>query len=121
MYSISFPNMFGTATTNLTEDHTATLSNIKLLLNTWKKSLFGDPFFGTKIKEYVYEQNNIILHDIIIDNIYMSIKQFIPQVYLTRKDIKIQAEKTSIYITINCINKIDNQPDMFNIELVVTE
>ena len=121
MYSIDFPNMFNTASTNLVEDHTATMSNISLLLNTWKKSLFGDPFFGTKIKEYVYEQNNIILHDIIADNIYMSIKQFIPQVHLTRKDIKITAKNTSIYITINCINKIDNEPDMFNIELVVTE
>ena len=121
MYSIDFPNMFSTAKTNLIEDHKATLSNIQLLLNTWKKSLFGAPYFGTRIKEFIFEQNNIILHDIIIDNIYTSIKEFIPQEYVTRKDIKVSAKNTSVYITINCINKIDNKPDMFNIELMIDE
>ena len=121
MYSINYPDMFGTATTKLAEDHNATLSNISLLLSSWKNSLFGDPYFGTRIKEYIYEQNNIILHDIIIDNIYTSIKEFIPQVYLTRKDITIKAENSSIYVTIHCINKLDNQPDMFSIELVTQD
>lgn len=121
MYSIKFPDMFGTAVTNLVEDHEATISNMRLLLASWKTSLFGDPYFGTKVKEFIYEQNNVILHDIIIDNLYTSLKQFIPQVHLTRKDITIVADRTSLYATINCINKIDNQPDMFSIELMVAE
>lgn len=121
MYSIKFPDMFSTAKTNLIENHEATLSNVQLLLSTCKKSLFGDPYFGTRIKEFIFDQNNIILHDIIIDNIYNSLRDFIPQIYVTRKDIKVRAENTSVYITINCINKIDNKPDMFNIELMVDE
>lgn len=121
MFSIKFPDMFSSGKTNLVENHEATLSNISLLLQTWKRSLFGDPYFGTKIKEYIYEQNNIILHDIIVDNIYMSLRDFIPQIHVTRKDIKLRAENTVVYITINCINKIDNTPDMFNIELMVDE
>lgn len=118
MYSIAFPNMFSYAKTNLYEDKQATLSNTKLLLGSFKKSLFGDPYFGTKIKDFVYEQNNIVLQDLIIDDIYIAIKQFMPQVYIKREDIKIISEKYSLYATINCINKLDNQPNMFQIELV---
>ena len=117
MYSIKFPDMFSGAKTNLIEDSTATLSNIKLLLTSWKKSLFGDPYFGTNLKKYIYEQNNIILRDIIIDDIFVSLQTFIPQISLKRSDIKISLNKTEIYATINCINKIDNQPNMFEIKL----
>ena len=121
MYSIAFPDMFSSARTNLYEDHTATLSNTKLLLGSFKKSLFGDPYFGSKIKDFVYEQNNIVLQDLIIDDIYVAIKQFMPQVAIQRKDISIKSKNNSLYATINCINKLDNQPNMFQIELVTSD
>lgn len=121
MYSIAFPEMFSSARTNLYEDNKATLSNIRLLLGSVKKSLFGDPYFGAKIKDFIYEQNNIVLQDLIIDDIYVSIKQFIPQVSIQRKDITIISKNNSLYATINCINKLDNQPNMFQIELVTAD
>lgn len=121
MYSIAFPDMFSSARTNLYEDQTATLSNTKLLLGSFKKSLFGDPYFGSKIKDFVYEQNNIVLQDLIIDDIYVAIKQFMPQVAIQRKDISIKSKNNSLYATINCINKLDNQPNMFQIELVTSD
>lgn len=121
MYSIAFPEMFTTAKTNLVEDNTATLSNIKLLLASWKKSLLGDPYFGTNLKKFIYEQNNIILQDLIIDDIFVSLQTFIPQISLKRKDIKLISDKTDIYATINCIYKVDNQPNMFQIKLTTDE
>lgn len=121
MYSIAFPEMFKSASTNLVEDNEATLSNMSLLLASWKKSLFGDPYFGTRLKTFIFEQNNVVLRDLIIDEIYVSLKQFIPQIDLKRKDIKIYSNGTGVYTAINCINKIDNQINLYEIELATAE
>lgn len=118
MYSIKFPDMFSYSKTNLIKDNEATLSNTKLLIGAWKNSLYGDPFFGTNVKQYVYEQNNVILRDIIIDDLFESIRMFIPQILVKREWIKITQENQALYATINCINKLDNQPDMFTIRLL---
>ena len=80
MYSIAFPDMFSSSSTLLYKDRDATASNMKLLLGSWKKSLIGDPYFGTNLKRFLYEQNNIILQDLIIDEIYISLHIFMPQV-----------------------------------------
>lgn len=121
MYSIAFPEMFKSASTNLVEDNEATLSNMSLLLASWKKSLFGDPYFGTRLKTFIFEQNNVVLRDLIIDEIYVSLKQFMPQIDLKRKDIKIYSNGTGVYTAINCINKIDNQINLYEIELATAE
>lgn len=117
MYSIAFPNMLSSAKTNLVKDHEATMSNMRLLLASWKTSLFGDPYFGTNIKTFIYEQNNIILRDIIIDDIYLSLQEFLPQVSLKRSDITLTLKNQDIYCTINCMNKLDSQVNLYEINL----
>lgn len=117
MYSIEFPNMFKSASTRLVKDSAATLQNIKLLLESCKGELLGDPYFGSKIKRYIYEQNNIILRDIIVDDLLVCLQTFIPQILVNRKDIVLKSDGTDIYATINCINKIDNEPSLFEIRL----
>lgn len=117
MYSIAFPDMLNSADTRLVKDKDATMSNLRLLLACWKQSLFGDPYFGTNIKRFVHEQNNIILRDIIIDDIFVSIQEFMPQIYIKREDIKISIKKTEVYCTINCINKLDNEVNLYEINL----
>lgn len=117
MYSIAFPNMLSSAKVNLVKDREATKSNLRLLLLSPKYSLLGDPYFGNLLLTYLYEQNNTVLRDIIIDEIYMCITTFMPQLSLTRKDIKITSDKTDIYAQINCINLIDKQPDLYVINL----
>lgn len=117
MKSIAFPNMFNSANTRLVSESEATLQNIKLLLESTRGSLLGDPYFGTKLKRYIYEQNNIILRDIIIDEILVAIQTFIPQVKITRKDIEIISDKSDIIVTINCINKLDSTVNTYQINL----
>ena len=117
MYSIAFPNMLSSAKTNLIKDNDATMSNMRLLLASWKTSLFGDPYFGTNIKTFIYEQNNIILKDIIIDDIYLSLQEFLPQVVVNRSDIKLTLKNQEIYCTITCINKLDSQVNLYEINL----
>lgn len=121
MYSIKFPDMLSSANTNLVEDREATMSNMRLLLASWKTSLFGDPYFGTNIKRFIYEQNNIILQDLIIDDIYVSLKDFMPQLVLSRNDIKVQSKNNSVYVSINCINRLDNEINLYEIDLMSDE
>ena len=117
MISIAFPNMFNSASTNLVEGSKATLQNISLLLESCRGSLLGDPYFGSNLKSYIYEQNNIILRDIIVDHLMVALQTFIPQIHVTRKDITLVSDQASITAVINCINKLDNEVNTFNIKL----
>ena len=121
MYSIAFPKMFDSAHTLLYQDHQATLSNLKLLLASERTSLLGDPYFGTVLKRIIFEQNDAVLVDIIIDEIYTSILTFMPQIKLTRSDITVTSNGIDVYANIKGINLIDYQTDMFTINLTETE
>lgn len=121
MYSIKFPDMLSSVETNLTLDHPATSQNLLLMLKSDKGSLFGDPYFGTIIKKMLYDQNNIVLHNLLIDELYTSIVTFMPQIKLSRNDIRLSCTKEAIYVTIEALNLIDYQIDLFNIKLTEDE
>ncbi len=121
MNSLAFPNIFNNTSTNVIEGHEATLSNLKLLLASSKNSLFGDPYFGTVIKKLIFEQNNKILQDIVIDEIYTSILQFIPQILLDRKNISITSDGVDLYANIKTQNILDYETDMYSINLISYE
>lgn len=117
MYSIGFPNMLSGATTNLISGKEATMSNLKLLLGSIKTSLLGDPFFGTNLKRYIYGNNDVILRDLIIDEIYTSIIEFMPQVYLQRNNITVVQNGVDMYANIECINTVNNELNLYVINL----
>lgn len=97
MKSVGFPKMINNKTsTNIIEDREATRNNIKNLLGSEKGSLFGDPYFGIRLKYYLFEQNSRVLKDILIDEIYSQIKVFIPQVFINRRDIDIIQTKRGV-------------------------
>ena len=117
MNSISFPTMFTTTKTLLHNEHDATATNLLLLLCSNKEELFGDPYFGTKIRKYIYEQNNYILRDILIDDIYMAIYTFMPQIEVSRNDIKIISDKMDIWAEIKCKNLVNSEWNIYSIKL----
>lgn len=121
MNSLAFPNIFNNTSTNVIEDHKATVNNLKLLLASSKGSLFGDPYFGTLIKKLTFEQNNKILQDIVIDEIYTVILQFVPQLLLDRKNIRITSDGINLYANIRAQNILDYETDMYNINLISYE
>lgn len=121
MKSLAFPNMFSSARTYTVADHEATASNLSLLLKSTRGGLFGDPYFGTILKKVLYEQNTGILQDLVIDEIYTAILAFMPQLKVERKNIKLQAVKDTLYASIQCVNLIDYQLDMYNIALITAE
>ena len=119
MKAIGFPKMFGTTTSSnvITNDKQATLNNIKLLLGSEKTTLFGDPYYGIRLKYYMFEQNGRILKDIIIDEIYTQIKTFIPQVNVNRKDIDIVQDRIGIVANIRVTYLSDYTQDNYSLVL----
>ena len=122
MRSIKFPKMFNPNSTNVwksTEYLDSTKQNTILLLHTTRGELFGDPYFGLMLKKYLFDQNNFVLRDAIIDMIYTQLATFIPQVNVKRKDIEIiqDKEKGKLYCKFYGINQIDYQPNTYNLVL----
>lgn len=118
MNTIEFPKMFNTSNTRvITESKTATTQDLQLLLSCEKGELFGDPFFGIKLKRYVFNQNNHVLRDILIDEIYSQILVFMPQLTVKRNDISIVQKGKDITIRIRAINNVDFTTNMYDLVL----
>lgn len=123
MKSFEFPKMFNSNSSRLTSDLEATKQNTLLLLSTEKGELTYDPFFGIKLKRYLFDQNNYVLKDIIIDEIYTQLAIFVPQLRVNRKDIKItqDKEKGKLYCSFKGINKANYELDTYNLILFEDE
>ena len=119
MHILSWPNIFNSnqQTTNLLSDKEATLRTLRLLLNTEKGELFGDPYFGLRLKRLFFEQSSPILSDLIIDEIYTGIRDFIPQITVHRSDISVLRNKASIQVKVHVIYNQDNTSDLYVINL----
>ena len=121
MYSIKFPDMISGVSTKLVQDKEATSQNLKLVLISDRGSLFGDPYYGSLWRKLIFEQNNEILRDIIIDDILTTIQVFMPQLLTKREDIKVNSDKYSVNIDIKALNLLDYQTDMYSIKLMEDE
>ena len=123
MRTIKFPKMFNTNSTNVwksSEYLEATKQSTKLLLNTTRGELFGDPYFGLMLKRYMFEQNNYVLRDAIIDIIYTQLAIFIPQVKVRREDIDIvqDRQRGKLICEFSGISQIDYTHNTFNLVLL---
>ena len=117
MKSISFPKMISHNYVQTVSDYDATLQNMKLLLGSEKGEFVFDPFFGIRLKRYTFEQNNKILMDILIDEIYEQLVIFMPQLIIKRKDITLVSEMAKIYVNIKARNQKDFSLNSYNLVL----
>ena len=117
MNCISFPKMFTSGYTNRKYDYEATKECLYLLLHCECGEMFGDPEYGVKLKRYYFNQNNYILKDILINEIYTKINIFCPQLILYRKDIKIENVGKMIIGYITCKNNSNFKTDTYEIVL----
>lgn len=121
MKSIKFPNMISHNYVQTVSDEAATLQNLKLLLNSEKGEFTFDPFFGIRLKRYMFEQNNLVLRDILIDEIFEQISIFMPQLIIKRKDITIEPDNYKLYVSIKARNQKDFQLNTYNLVLLDME
>ena len=122
MRSIHFPHMFNTNSTRVwksSEHLNATKQNTKLVLYSERGELIGYPYFGLMLRHFMFDQNNYILRDQIIDMIYTQLAIFIPQVHVERKDITVfqDREKAKLYCEFSGINQIDYQLNTYQLVL----
>ena len=117
MYSFAFPRMFNHTSSNLVQDKEAIRSNMLLLMSSERETLFGDPYYGSQLKKQIFEQSSAIVADLLIDELYTVIVTFMPQVIVSRKDISLFVNKTSLYAEIKYYYVIDNTSDLFTIRL----
>lgn len=108
--------MLSSAKTNLVEDKAATYNNLYLVLKSDQNSLLGDPAYGTRLGGAIYSHTAII-KDLIIDNIYASIKTFIPQLDVDRKNIKVLSSGTRLLGSIQGTNLTDKTVSIYDIGL----
>ena len=117
MNSIEFPKMFNTSNTNIVKDEDASMQNLRVLLGCEKGELFGDPFYGIRLKRYIFDQNNFVLRDILIDEIYTQIMVFVPQFTVRRNDIKIIQDGKDVRIRFKALNNLDYTTNMYDLVL----
>ena len=117
MKSLEFPKMFNSNSTRIKKDIEGTKQNCKLLLSSEKGELFGDPYFGIRLKKYLFNQNNPILKDLIIDEIYTQIALFLPQVRVERKDIHIWQDMAKLYCKFKGVNQANLQEESYALQL----
>ena len=121
MYSIAFPDILTNTNVKLFKDHEATAANLKLMILSNKKGLLGDPYFGTNLQNLLFEQNNQVIKDLIIDEIYVAILNFMPQLLVKREDITITHDLAQVYVNINALNFLDYTTNLYNINITSNE
>ena len=120
--SIAFPNMFTRTSTNIVTDKEATFQNLKYLILSEKGELFGDPFYGVGLKKYLFDQNDTIIKDLVLDDMYTAIATFMPQLRINRNDLKLRTgDKGEIFVDIRAINQLDFTTDLYSIVLLETD
>ena len=121
MYSLAWPNMFTSAETKLVADKEAIKSNLELLFNAEKMELFGDPYFGSFFKPFYFQPNNNIIADLLVDEIYSTITDYMPQLYVDRKDIKVRRNKIDLIVEMKVTYRENNTSDLYVINLTNNE
>ena len=120
--SIAFPNMFTRTSTNFVTDKEATFQNLKYLILSEKGELFGDTFYGVGLKKYLFDQNDTIIKDLVLDDMYTAIATFMPQLRINRNDLKLRTgDKGEIFVDIRAINQLDFTTDIYSIVLLETD
>lgn len=121
MNTIGFPKIFNGNSTVVKYGNEATKQSIRLLVSCESGEFFGDPEFGIRLKRYFFEQNNTILKDILIDELYTKIVAYCPQIYIERKNITIFAKGSKLVANIIYKDQETFVTDMFSLVLFRTE
>ena len=121
MNAVRFPDMITSNKTALVNDREATLQNLETLLLSSKYTLLGDPYFGSNLERLLYESNNVILQDIIIDDVFTVINNYMPQIRVIRNNITVTSDRNNVTVNIRAQNMLDYSFDEYSIRLLTVE
>ena len=119
MYSIAFPNIFNGSKVNLYKDYDAVKSNLVALLSSDKGALFGDPYYGVKLKSLLWEQAyDPIVRDLIKDDVFEAIYSYMPQITVYREDISISVVNNVVMASIKVRSDSGIDSNLYEIQLL---
>ena len=119
MYSIAFPSIFNCSTIKLYKDETAVKSNLRNLLGANRGGLFGDPHFGTALKQILWDQAHPdVAKELIRDEVYEAVLSYMPQTTIDRDTIGVEIEQNVVRITIKAINDLGVYSNLLEISLL---
>lgn len=114
--TFKFPNIvnLNTGRNELTQGEISISTCLALLLRTSPGELFGDPYFGSRLTEYLFDPNRDVLRDIIQDEIYNVVNKYEPRAQITAIDFYVDEYKENIlHIKISYINKNTGLSELF--------
>lgn len=121
MNAVRFPKMFNSNKTAIVRDKEATEQNLKSLLASFKKTLLGDPYFGSNLQKLLFERNNIVLQDLVIDDVFSAINAFMPQIRVIRDNITVTSDGNSVIVNIRAQNLLDYTFSEYTLNLLTVE
>ena len=121
MNAVRFPKMFNSNKTAIVKDKEATEQNLKSLLASFKKTLLGDPYFGSNLQKLLFEHNNVILQDLVIDDVYSVINTYMPQIRVVRNNITVTSDGNSVIVNIRAQNLLDYTFSEYSLNLLTVE
>ncbi len=121
MNAVKFPDMVSNNKTNIVKDLDATKQNYALLLKSFKKTLFGDPYFGVNLQKLFFERNNAVLRDLVIDDVFTATTLFMPQLRVERKNISVTSDGSDVYVNIKAQNMLDYSFVNYSINMLNVE
>lgn len=121
MNAVRFPKMFNSNKTAIVRDKEATEQNLKSLLTSFKKTLLGDPYFGSNLQKLLFEHNNVVLQDLVIDDVFSAINAFMPQIRVIRDNITVTSDGNSVIVNIRAQNLLDYTFSEYTLNLLTVE
>ena len=121
MNAIRFPKIFNTNKAAIVRDKEATAQNLKLLLASFKQTLLADPYFGSNLQKLLFENNNVILQDLVIDDIFSVINTYMPQIRVLRKNINVTSDGNKVEVIIRAQNLLDYSFSEYTLNLLTVE
>ena len=106
--SFAFPEMFDldTGKTKMFTGIRATNSNIGLLLRTSVSEMFGDPYMGSRLVEFLFSPDIELIRDIITDHIRSVLEKQQPNIVVNYVNLEYEENKEDIiYIKIDYYDK----------------
>ena len=122
MYSIAFPKIFNGSKVNLNKDYDAVKVNLKSLLMSNRKGLYGDPYYGVNLKQVLWHQAaKPMIVELLKDEMFNAIYSYMPQATVTRDDIDIEVDGNTVYASIDVALDSTIPSDLFKIKILMDD
>lgn len=108
--NIRHPKEFSTivGSTDLARDVEAINQSIRLIVTTAKGEQFGDPSFGSRVYEYLYDYSGETLYSLLRSEIAESINSQEPRVVVHESGISFEESGTTLKIRVQYAIKYSN-------------